>query len=329
MKLAVIGLGKMGLVHACTLSLFPEVELTVLCDKSKLIRRFCKKMFHKTHIIDDIEKLHRFDINAVYITTPIPSHFLITDLIFQKEIADNVFVEKTLASTYEESNRLSELAKNSKGINMVGYMKRFSVVFTKAKDLLSGNSIGDVLSFKAYAYSSDFFNETASSKRASNGRGGVLKDLGAHVIDLALWYFGELQVDLTNLRVLNKRDDEEHIHFTVKNSGGLNGEFDVSWSQPGYRMPEFGLIIRGTKGFIKVNDDKVSLELKSGEQTTWYRHDLNDNVPFLLGAPEYYREDSFFIKSVLNSNSIESDFKQASEVDYIIDQVLHNTRKNQ
>ena len=79
---------------------------------------------------------------------------------------------------------------------------------------------------------------------------------------------------------------------------------------------------------MNVNDDKVDLKLNNGKSFTWYRHDLNDNVSFMLGAPEYFREDEYFVKSVLEGRNAEPGFCTASKVDYIIDQVTDRADKN-
>ena len=91
-------------------------------------------------------------------------------------------------------------------------------------------------------------------------------------------------------------------------------------------MPEWGLTIRGAKGILKVNDDELKLDLVEGDSCKWYRHDLNDNVGFLLGAPEYFRENHSFVKSVSEDNCIKPDFRFASKVDYIIDKVRTQCR---
>ena len=55
---------------------------------------------------------------------------------------------------------------------MVGYLRRFCVTFRKAKNLLCENALGEVSSFKAYAYSSDFSGNIRNSKIPAS-RGGV------------------------------------------------------------------------------------------------------------------------------------------------------------
>jgi predicted dehydrogenase len=229
-----------------------------------------------------------------------------------------MFVEKTLADSWDKARSVTELAENCGGINMVGYMKRFAVTFQKAKNLLNQEIIGELSSFDACAYSSDFAAIKKGSK-GSGSRGGVLSDLSSHVIDLALVFFGDFEVGSAKVESMGEGGCEDSAQFTVKKPG-LGGQFDVSWCMDNYHMPHFGLEIRGDKGTISVDDDKVELML-DGESKKWYRHDLDDNVNFMLGLPEYYREDEHFVNSVLSGNKTDLPFLTASKVDYIINQV--------
>jgi len=319
LKVAVVGLGKMGLLHASILNVLPNVQLTALCDKSGMMRKFLKKVFRGVLLVDDVEKLCDLDLDAVYVTTPIPSHFPVARTLYLEKVARNLFVEKTLASSYDEAKELCELARRFGGVNMVGYLRRFAVTFGKAKDLLVQGAVGELVSFKAYAYSSDFYGVNESS-RASASRGGVLRDLGCHTVDLAMWFFGDFEVDSAKLVSPSDSQSEDSACFSVRKSDGLRGEFDISWCMRNYRMPEVGLSISGSKGIIEVNDDKVELRL-NGESSVWFRHDLCDSVVFWLGGPEYFREDDYFVKSVMENRVAEPDFFAGSKVDQVIDQV--------
>ncbi|MDH2902238.1 MAG: hypothetical protein PXY39_14845, partial [archaeon] len=143
-------------------------------------------------------------------------------------------------------------------------------------------------------------------------------------IDLALNLFGDMQVELsdTNEGSHAKHDALNAVTFCVKTMRGATGHFVASWSAPGYHKPEVGVSIIGANGKIYVNDDKLSLKLNDGQKSDWSRHSLDDNVPFLLAEPEYYREDEQFMMSVRQRQKILPDFQSASKVDYLIDQVL-------
>lgn len=320
LKVAVVGMGKMGVLHSCILNVLPNVRLVALCEKSVFTRRLLGKLFNEVRIVDDVENLTDLDLDAVFVATPIPSHYRVAKALIEDDVARNLFVEKTLAANYAEAKELCEVAKTSGGINMVGYLRRFYVTFRKAKDLLSQSNIGEISSFTAYAYSSDFLGikkETASSL----ARGGVLKDLGCHAIDLALWFFGDLEVYAAGSLPAIREGSGDCLNFNVRSADGAEGEFNVSWRMESYRTPEIGFSITGSKGIVEVNDDRVELRLKGGKSKSWYRHNLDDNVPFWLGLPEYYREDLYFVKSVMEDHEAEPSFCAASKVDDIIGQV--------
>jgi predicted dehydrogenase len=321
LKVAVVGFGKMGILHAGILNALPKVKLVAVCEKSGLIRRFMRKLFRDVSVVGDVDELLDLGLDAVYVTTPISCHFAVVKSIYDLKVASNVFVEKPLASNYGEARELCDLARRLGGVNMVGYMRRFSVTFKKAKELLSQGVIGEPVSFSAYAYSSDFFGVDKNSK-VRTPKFGVLRDLGCHAIDLALWFFGDLKVKNAKIDSLFGEGSEDSAFFEVETEGGVGGKFDVSWCRDGYRMPEVGFTVEGSRGVIRVNDDELELSLNDREKFRWFRHDLKDDVGFWLGAPEYYREDECFVEAVLHGGSVEPCFETAAKVDRLISEVL-------
>lgn len=316
LKVGVIGLGKMGLLHASILSVLPSIEIVALCDKSKIVLNLAKKMLKKPFITDRIEKLNNLDIDLVYVTTPIPSHYSIIKQVYES-ITNNIFVEKTLSSNYAEAEELCLTAKKYGGNNIVGYMKRFSVTFKKAKELLEYGFIGSLKNFEAYALSSDF-SDTENSL-VSKGRGDVLHDLGSHIVDLAFWYFEDLLSQITVSKIISSTVGMKH--FVIVGQKNFTGEFNISWCEKKYRMPEFNIKIYGSKGTIDVNDNFVKLTLDSKRPLIYYRQDLDDHVDFYLGDSEYFRENDQYIKSIFNGSKLEPSFQIAKKVDFLLDQV--------
>lgn len=317
LKVGVVGLGKMGLLHASLLNFMPNVELSALCDKSWLMRKLAKSTLHGPLVTDKLEKMSKLNLDVVYVTTPIPSHYGIVKEIYELGLARNVFVEKTLSSSFSKSEELCKLADASRGHVAVGYMKRFSVTFRKAKELLDQGALGALTSFDAYAYSSDFVDVPKDS--VSLSRGGVLEDLGSHVCDLALWLFGNL---LSSFKISSSTSlSSDSLGFEVEGTNNFTGKLDFSWIKEGYRMPEFGLEIHGTYGSIKVDDNELTLALNNEKLQSWYRQDLDDHVNFLLGDSEYFRENDHFIKSIIFDEKSEPNFQTAIKVDYLLEQV--------
>jgi len=322
LNIGIIGMGKMGLLHASIVNTIPNTRLSAIYDKSPVLKRFAGKALNDIQVTDNFDEFAGVNYDAVYVTTPIPTHFSIVEDIYARRMTRNIFVEKTLTASYEQSAMLCLKAKSAGGVTMVGYMSRFAPTFRKAHELLlKDGAIGNPVGFQAYAYASDFVGVKGKSLP---GKGSPTSDLGAHIIDMSLWFFGELQVEPSTTAQL-----ENGSHFTVRTPQGLTGEFDISWAKPGYRLPEFGLAITGTKGVITVNADAVKLEKIGGVVTIWHRQDFQDNVPFLLGAPEYYREDAHFISAILEGSSAEPDFVTAAKVDLLIDRVEGRTGTKQ
>jgi predicted dehydrogenase len=177
-----------------------------------------------------------------------------------------------------------------------------------------------VASFDAYAFSSDFA-DVPDGSTLSVARGGVLEDLGSHVVDLAVWLFGDLKATGATVNSRIAPTSEDDVSFRVEGADGLSGHFDVSWRKKDYRMPEFSITIYGSKGKLTANDDDVKLELNGSQPKHWYRPDMNDNVGYLLGGPEYYREDKHFLESIAAGSATKSDFEGTLKVDFLLDHV--------
>ncbi|MGD0158834.1 MAG: Gfo/Idh/MocA family oxidoreductase [Candidatus Bathyarchaeia archaeon] len=316
LRVGVVGLGKMGLVHSSILSVLPNAEVTILCEKSGMLRRFFSKIFRRVPVVDDVSMFSDQNLDAVFVTTPINSHFPVAHAVYSDKLASNLFVEKTLASSFGDSQELCARAREAGGINMVGYLRRFYVTFKKAKSLLDESTIGELSTFKAYAFSSDFVGNEKDGEF-----GGVLSDLGCYAMDLALWFFGDVNVKPESVARISEGDVQNVVRFELNRADGFSGTCDVSWRMKNYRMPEVGFLVEGSKGKVQVDDDRVELKLNDGNSRRWFRHDLSDNVPFWLSAPEYYREDEYFVRCALDGFRTEPSFESACKVDKMIDDV--------
>lgn len=309
LKVAVIGLGKMGLLHASLLNTIDGMELVALCEKSRLIRRFGRKAIGGVEMAKEVGELAGLGLDMVYVATPPSSHYPIVVEIYRKCITKNIFVEKPLTDNYYQSEMLCGLSEHLKGVCMVGYNRRYNVAFRRAKEILGSGVLGKLFHFEGYAYSSDLVgvNKASGSLEAI----GVLRDLGCHIIDLALWYFGGFEVEMVS----------GDMNVWVRTHGGLRGEIRSSWRKEGYRVPEIGLRIVGSEGQLDVNDDRVVLRIYGKSMQVWNRHDLRDNVSYFLGDSSYCREDEAFVSAVKNGNNSIPDFRTALMADRVIAEV--------
>jgi predicted dehydrogenase len=320
-RIAVIGLGKMGLLHASLLNTIPGVSVVALCEKSGLVRRFTHNVFPGVAVVEAVNDLSAFSLDAAYVTTPPSSHCAVVNTLLTRGICHNVFVEKPLANNSADSGALADLwvRLGKDGVNMVGYNRRFGVTFKKAKTMITEGVLGQLASFGGHAFSSAF--HSVGNRRGNSGRDGVIKDLGCHAIDLALWYIGDVRIESIVSSRISPGGGIDSADIRVRTKDGVEGSIKTSWLESGYRLPEIGFVAEGTNGLtLTVNDDKLELRTKNGERRVWYRQEIGDSVGFLLGGADYWREDKAFIDATTTGTAVEQDFEAASRVDKIIQQ---------
>jgi predicted dehydrogenase len=324
-NVGIIGLGKMGILHAGIVNQLPDSRIQAVCEKEKLISGIAKKLLPKeVQFYDDhIEMVTKENLDAVFITTPIGSHTpIIVDLAKLKPDL-SLFVEKPLARSTELAKTACEAVGNLSGVHMVGFQKRFSPLFREAKRLIELKSIGELTFFRTSMYSSDVLRE-GKSWRSKSGIGGVLLDLAPHLLDVILWLFGDVQTvsGVRRRRIYSKSvDDFTHARFEFESK--LSGFMDASWSVSGYRLPEMELEIYGKDGKMTLTDDelKIFYENAEGKVQAFSNQSFDTSVPFLLASPEYTLEDQTFLDSIDKRADPSPNFFEAARVNFLIDRI--------
>ena len=188
------------------------------------MNRLARSLFPKsiTFYNNHLEMVRKEDLDAVFITSPIGTHAqLIVDLVdANKDLS--VFVEKPLVSSNEEASVVCDAAKHLHGVHMVGFQKRFSPIFQQAKTYLENETIGELMFFRAYSFSSDVLRE-ARSWRMRSGTGGVLLDLAPHLLDLLLWFFGNPAKITGGRRRIYSSEVDDYVHAAMAFESGLIG----------------------------------------------------------------------------------------------------------
>jgi predicted dehydrogenase len=331
-NVGVIGLGKMGILHSGILNAIPSCRLKAICEKEGLLVKTAKAFLLKTLPIyaDYQDMLEREDLQAVFVTTPIHTHVPIITDVARSGRDISIFVEKPLAATHKEAQSACDAVRDWSGVHMVGYQKRFSPVFQRAREYLDERLLGDLLFFRAYSFSSDVLRR-GSSWRFRRGTGGVLLDLAPHLLDILLWFFGEpSSVGSMNKRIFSD-EVEDYVHVDLSYDGGLKGTLDTCWCVRNFRLPEISIEVYGEKGITTVSDDFVKLALGGGlgNSKTLYRQSFDNPVSFLLADPEYTLEDEAFLKGLEGGSKPQSNFFEAAKVNAIIDRINENVQRTE
>jgi predicted dehydrogenase len=324
-NVGIVGLGKMGILHAGIVNALPDNRVTAICEKEGILTRAARKILPGISFYEDaVEMMQKESLDAVFIASPIHTHAAVIRRLLESGCNTAMFTEKPLAANETDALEIADAVTNSGIVNMVGFQKRFSQTFQHAKRLLSQGAIGELQCFRCYSYMSDIFRQ-GKGWRFEKGTGGVLLEHGPHLLDLMLWYFGEPETVSAVERAFYSSEVEDYVHAFLEFSSRLVGTLDLSWSIRNYRLPETFIEVHGTNGVLTVNDDYVRVQVDhpvdgvvDAGRRTLQKPEFNSSVDFLLGDPEFTSEDKCFLGAVKTGDQVEPSFRTAARVNRLI-----------
>jgi predicted dehydrogenase len=334
MNVAVIGLGKMGLLHAGILNSLKDVNLIAIAEKEKIISNYIKSSLNNVKVYEDYEKMFELeDIDLAYITTPVSTHVPIALACINNKI--NFFMEKPISGNLDETKKLCDELKKSGIQHYVGFNRRFIDTFVKVKSLLDLKVLGQIHTVKASMYAANVFSKPKgwrSNKKISGG--GVLLDFGSHVIDLLHWYFGDIRDISAKIKSIYSEDveDEAEVEFNFVND--VKGTLNTSWSKKGYRLPEITIEINGENGQIIVNEDCIKIALKKSvpalekQEDVIYKQAFCTGVPIDIGGADYTKEDIHVISALQNQKQSAVSVFEASKIQSVIHYAYESANNN-
>src|SRR5690242_9089833 len=122
-RLAVVGLGKMGLSHLAVINAHPHVKVEAVCESSAYILEVLKKYVGVRTYTDLDSMLREVDLDAVIIATPSSLHTRMVRTALDKGL--HVFCEKPLCLDSRYGEELTRVANGKDLVNQVGYHNRF------------------------------------------------------------------------------------------------------------------------------------------------------------------------------------------------------------
>lgn len=329
LKVGVIGMGKMGILHSAIINSISGARIEAVAETEKFVSGFLSNLL-RFDVYNDYKKmLEHSALDAVYITTPVISHVPIASHCAERGIP--FFLEKPIGKNSEECKTLCDIVKEKNVLSMVGFYLRYAETFSKAKTLLESKTIGEIIKIKSSVYQSQFLNKASGwrFKKEISG-GGVLIDLGSHLIDLLLWYFGNIKKVEGNIESYYSQEVEDTVRSTIFFENDVDCFFEASWNVKGYRLQETTIEVEGTIGKLKVNEDyvKISYNEPNNERQDgiFYRQSLYSGVPIDIGGPEYTREDQDFLKCVRIKKQPMLNVIDSSKTQSVIDSIYKSSR---
>ena len=168
LRLAVIGGGHLGRIHAKLASGSDQFEVVAIADPSFDSRELVEQQLG----LPSVEDYHSLigKIDAAVVAAPTLAHYEITSTLLRAGV--HCLVEKPLALSADQSQRLVQIAANHRRILQVGHVERFNPMWTVAQSEIGSPKFIEATRFGPY------------SGRSTDI--GVVLDLMVHDLDLIL-----------------------------------------------------------------------------------------------------------------------------------------------
>lgn len=332
-RLAVVGLGKMGLSHYAIIATHPLVKIQAICDSTGYVLDVLKKYTGVATYSDFDAMLREVDLDAVIIATPSSMHAGMVRAALQKNL--HVFCEKPFCLDTEEGRELADLANSKALVNQVGYHNRFVGAFGEVKRLLDLGAIGKVTHILAEAYGPVVLKTKGTTWRTQRHTGGgCLYDYGAHPLDLVNWYFGSPHgVGGSVLNPVFSKDTDDEVFTTLYYEDGKSAQLSVNWSDESVRKMTTKINIWGTQGRIYADRQECRTYLRDTAQFPpnyhqgWnvrYTTELTEPVWFYLRGEEYSAQLDYFVRCIAENRAADNvnSFKSAVITDNIMSLII-------
>ncbi len=259
------------------------------------------------------------EVNAVYIATPPSTHA--TYAIMAMKSGKAVYVEKPMASNYEDCCRMNRIAEVTGVPCFVAYYRRCLPYFLKVKELVEQGAVGQVagahIRFAVPPRDLDYNRDNLPWRvQPDIAGGGYFYDLAPHQIDLLQQMFGpiiEAEGMFANRGGLYPTEDTVSACFKFANGVPASG----SWCFVAHESArEDRIDIVGDKGslsFSVFTYQPIVLQNGDGRQE------------FVVPNPPYVQLPliRLVVEHLQNKAICTCDCVSATSVNWVVDRILH------
>jgi predicted dehydrogenase len=222
-RIGVVGLGYWGPNLARNFEALPGCELAWLCDGREELRTKFAAMYPNARITGDLDELLADDaLDAIVLATPVPSH---ADLAIRVlDAGKHCFVEKPLATTVADAERVVEAAQRSGRVLMVGHLLQYHPGVNKLRELVDSGELGDI----HYIYGNRLnLGQVRTEENA-------LWSLGAHDVSVLLHLAGDEEPYEFSCRGESYMTPgvEDVVFGFMRFPSGMSAHLHLSWLDP-------------------------------------------------------------------------------------------------
>lgn len=243
MKVAIVGCGGLGNVHASSYAKVPGVTVVGVCDiQPDLMQNMAKRTGATAYSSFD-EMLEQSGCEVVSVT--LPSHLHKEYSIRAANAGKHVICEKPIALNLEDAAEMISVCEKNGVRLFIGHVVRFFPEYVQMRNKINDGSLGRVGVAHAKRIGGHpgdrrpWFSEDDKS-------GGVVIDLMIHDLDFFRWSLGEVR-SVYGLRTVEGNVD--YASATLVFESGAVANVEAHWGYPGPFTT--AAEIAGSKGIIR------------------------------------------------------------------------------
>lgn len=323
-RIGIAGLGAQGKKHLLNCLRLKNAKAIAVADRSKKNLSRISGLGIKTYQ-DYRAMITKEKPDAVIVA--LPNHLHAECSVTSSESGCDIFMEKPLARNSEEAKRIADHVRKTGVKLMVGMCHRFVRGCQKLKEEIDVGTLGRVDFASALWFTGPFTSGKGVPEwmfDPTKVGGGALLDSGCHIIDLLMWFFGDVRSVLGHTESIFDLGYDDYAEVLMRFRNGVNALAVVSWRS---RIPRYRIEVAGEHGRRIALSKKFGIyDIGLGRALLSF---LWENVsqrirgrPFLpLGDDIYHRELDYFVNCVVNDEEPKPDANDALKVLNIIDSV--------
>ena len=295
-RIGLVGAGWMGKAHSAAMLseqlLFgPDYGVPVfemVADNNEASAKDAQhKIGFKRMTADWRELVQDPNIDLVDVATPNAFHYEVAKAALEN--GKNVYCEKPLSISADQSKELAELAQKKGVINYVGFNNTQNPANAYVRDLVQSGALGEIMLFIGRYDQDQLLDPTLpiTWRHINKLAGcGALGDLGSHLLSVSQFIMGDISaVDAMKTTVFPERpkakcssemakvENEDIISFMMEYANGAKGMISSSRVATG-RKNYLAYEIQGTKGSVKYDLERM------GEVQVYFQDDAERDRGF-------------------------------------------------
>ncbi|WP_268797065.1 Gfo/Idh/MocA family protein [Pseudomonas huanghezhanensis] len=206
MKIGLVGYGKGGrYFHAPLIASLPGVTFAGVVTRSPERRQELARDYPKVPAFDTLADMAAAGVEAVAVSTPLDSRqALILEAI---ELGVAVVSDKPFAHDAKQARALVDAAQRRDVRLGVYQNRRWDSDFLTVRKLIEQGVLGDITRFESRV---ERYSPSSVGKPSG---GGMLRDLGSHLVDQALLLFGPVKRVYAELEFAGPHQPVDHGFF--------------------------------------------------------------------------------------------------------------------